>query len=219
MLNLDMVGYLRNDLLHVYGTGTAREFDPLLYRWGTAHALRLQTHAYGSGPSDHASFHQRGIPVLHFFTGFHDDYHRPGDDWEKLNIRGMRRITELARDLVIQLADAAERPRPRPSEQDTLASERSRPRRADLRSHPVRLGVEGSMTDGQPGFLIQRIAKWGLADRSGFRAGDRILAIGSRRVARPADFSQAEAELQRAGRVPVLVRRGTLQLEIPVTVN
>jgi hypothetical protein len=219
MLNFDMVGYLRNDRLQVHGTATAREFDPLLYRWGTAHDLRLIKHASGNGPSDHAPFYQHGVPVLHFFTGFHDHYHRPSDDWDRLNIRGMRRITDLARDLVVELANRGQRPRPLTSREDSLYAELSPSRDRHVNAEPINWGIELRRVDGEAGLVIERIAEWGLADRFGFRPGDRILAIGSRQLSSSDDYAQAVANLGGAGDVSVVFERAGLELEVQVVNN
>jgi len=104
MVNLDMVGRLRNDRLTVSGVGTAEELDEVLTRLASPYAFNLRKDRSGYGPSDHASFHARGVPVLHFFTGLHSDYHRPTDDYDKINYEGIRRITLLATDVVLELA-------------------------------------------------------------------------------------------------------------------
>jgi hypothetical protein len=100
MFNLDMVGRLHDDKLAVYGTGTAKEFDPLVERLCKEEGFALTKHEGGFGPSDHSSFYAKKIPVLHLFTGTHTDYHRPSDDSDKLNIAGMRRVADLLVDLV-----------------------------------------------------------------------------------------------------------------------
>lgn len=104
MVNLDMVGRLRNDRLTVSGVGTADELDQLLTRLAGPYEFNLRKDRSGYGPSDHASFHARGIPVLHFFTGLHSDYHRPSDDYDKINYEGIRRIALLTSDVVLELA-------------------------------------------------------------------------------------------------------------------
>lgn len=112
MVNLDMIGRLRGDRLLVSGTGTAREFAPLVQRLATEHQFRTQLDPSGYGPSDHATFAARGIPVLHFFTGLHADYHRPSDDAERINIGGLQRISRLVAELVRELAETGPRPTP-----------------------------------------------------------------------------------------------------------
>jgi len=110
MLNLDMVGRLREDKLAVAGVGTTGRFSELLDRVNRRYGFQLTKTPGGRGPSDHASFFARQVPVMHFFTGTHKDYHRPSDDFEKLNIPGMRRISGLVTEIAVELASAQRRP-------------------------------------------------------------------------------------------------------------
>ena len=95
MLNFDMVGRLRHDRLIVYGLGTATELPAFVDSANVAPKLDLVKQDDGFGPSDHSSFYAKGIPVLHFFTDLHEDYHRATDDVEKIDAawRGARRRT------------------------------------------------------------------------------------------------------------------------------
>lgn len=106
MLNLDMVGRLEDGPLTVLGVGTASRWPTLLDEVNDALAEphRIVKRASGSGLSDHASFHAEGIPVLHFFTGTHEDYHRPSDDWEKVDGDGLDRIVTFVSCVVERLA-------------------------------------------------------------------------------------------------------------------
>ena len=219
MLNLDMIGWLRNDQLEVFGTGTAAEFEPLLSELGAHHELRILRHPSGYGPSDHASFFEHGIPVLHFFTGFHNHYHRPSDDVERLNISGMRRITELARELVVELANMADRPRfLRTTDFELLAglSEGLNLPKFDQRPS---LGVTGNCEPGRRGYVIRRLSGRGLAERHGFRPGDRIVRIDTREITTTSDFAEAIESLQRGTQVPFLLQRGNFELEVAVTID
>ena len=104
MLNFDMVGRLRDGRLTVLGTGTAKDLVTVLRRAQVGLPLDLHTSADGYGPSDQMAFYARKIPVLHFFTGAHEDYHRPSDTADKVNAEGAAVVTTLAyrvaRDLV-----------------------------------------------------------------------------------------------------------------------
>ena len=97
MLNMDMVGRVQNDLLTVFGTGTAEEWTDVLERANAriGSPLDLRFNPDGFGASDHSSFYARGIPVLHFFSNTHPEYHRVEDDWELVDADGMARVTEL----------------------------------------------------------------------------------------------------------------------------
>ena len=108
MLNLDMVGRLGGGPLTVFGVGTATEWGSLLdaANGSLARPLEITPVAAGNGPSDHATFHARGIPVLHLFTDTHAEYHRPGDDWEKIDAGGLDRVIGLATAIVPRIAAA-----------------------------------------------------------------------------------------------------------------
>src|SRR5204863_7498693 len=114
MINFDLVGRLRRDSVIVYGVATAREFPALLdsanARVRLAVRLAVRGLGDGFGPSDHSSFFARGIPVLHFFTNLHDDYHRASDDVERLNAAGETRVVRLALDFVRALDARDARP-------------------------------------------------------------------------------------------------------------
>ena len=95
MINLDMVGRLRQKRLIVYGSQTAREFPALLDSLNWHAGLDLKAHGDGFGPSDQSSFYAAGRPVLHVFTDLHEDYHRTTDDWEKINAPGFDMVDRL----------------------------------------------------------------------------------------------------------------------------
>lgn len=110
MFNLDMVGRLTDNRLIVSGAETARQFSDLLDDVNERHGFDLVKVPGGMGPSDHASFCSKQIPVLHFFTGLHNDYHRPSDDVALLNLDGMTRVYQYARDLVDEVLESPARP-------------------------------------------------------------------------------------------------------------
>ncbi|WP_037229017.1 M28 family peptidase [Rhodopirellula baltica] len=115
MLNMDMVGRLRDNELTVYGTGTSDGFESLIQGLNsdmeqTSRPFKLNLVSTGYGPSDHASFYEAGVPVLFFFTGLHSDYHRPSDDFEKLNLDGMTRITDIVSQAANRVATMEQRP-------------------------------------------------------------------------------------------------------------
>ncbi len=110
MINLDMVGRMNQRQLIVYGTGSSSYFNPALDRALEGLPVRLRRQVEAMGPSDHQPFFERHIPVLHLFTGLHNDYHRPTDDFEKINTEGMVWITDIVYRLVDDLAKAPVRP-------------------------------------------------------------------------------------------------------------
>ena len=107
MLNMDMVGRLKKDsTLAVYGVGTSPIFKQVI----NAHnnKFKIIEKESGVGPSDHTSFYLSDIPVLHFFTGQHEDYHKPGDDSDKLNYEGMEAISDYIFEIITDLNDNGE---------------------------------------------------------------------------------------------------------------
>ena len=108
MINFDMVGRLRNDKLIMYGTSTATELKGIVDSVNAAAGnamLRISGGGDGYGPSDQSSFYAKDIPVLHFFTDLHEDYHRATDDADKINAAGEARVVDLALRVARALAD------------------------------------------------------------------------------------------------------------------
>ncbi len=104
MLNLDMVGRLRDDRLTVFGAHSAPGLSGIVDE--AAHGAGLEIKESDSiGRSDHMSFYNKKIPALHFFTGTHSDYHRPTDTWDKLNTEGMAQISDLVATVAQKVAD------------------------------------------------------------------------------------------------------------------
>jgi Zn-dependent M28 family amino/carboxypeptidase len=110
MLNMDMVGRLSDEKLIVQGYDTASEFDAIIDATNEAGGFTLTKNTGGIGPSDHASFYPKQIPVMHFFTGLHDDYHRPSDDVDKVSVDGLRRVATMVADVAGRIAEAPARP-------------------------------------------------------------------------------------------------------------
>ena len=109
MLNLDMVGRLRNARLLALGAGTAREFPALLDSLNTPPRFDLRASGDGWGPSDHAAFFATRHPVLHFFTDLHEDYHRAGDVVGKINANGEAHVVDVAEAAIRGIANRPSR--------------------------------------------------------------------------------------------------------------
>ncbi|MFQ5902117.1 MAG: M20/M25/M40 family metallo-hydrolase, partial [Candidatus Binatia bacterium] len=108
MINLDMVGRMKENRLTVRGVGTAKEFRQWISDAGQELGIEIVPSQGGIGRSDHISFYKKNIPVLHFFTGTHKDYHRPTDDWEKLNTEGMAKVSDLVLNIAEKIGSAKE---------------------------------------------------------------------------------------------------------------
>jgi len=187
MINLDMVGRLRDGRLTVYGIGTAREWEAVLARANRGpRPLDLSFVPDGFGPSDHSSFYAADIPVLHFFTNTHSEYHRPEDDWPRVNGEGIDRIVELAAGVVREVAGTAG------SEALALTpvpGERANPHAgvapgsdAPGRGYGPYLGTVPDMSSRADGVRITAVRDGSPAERAGLRGGDVIVGFGGRDV-------------------------------------
>lgn len=166
MLNMDMIGRL-NQNLAIQGVGTSPQ-------WGNnINAIRtedftVKTSSSGVGPSDHTSFYLKDIPALHFFTGLHDDYHKPSDDPDKINYVGMRQVLNFIVELVGMLNDQGRLQFERTQEADNTPAPRFK----------VTLGIiPDYMFDGR-GVRVEGVQKGKPAEKAGLRSGDIIQAIG-----------------------------------------
>ncbi len=170
MLNMDMVGRMEGDNLTVYGTGTATQFDGLIDRLGEKASLVIDKEPAGFGPSDHSSFYEVDIPVFHFFTGLHNDYHRPSDDFEKANIAGMARVADLVAAVTWELATIAERPTLIKSAAVAQIGRGQRPMRGVL---GVRLNSNTSDS-----VEVEAVMPGSAAELAGVKSRDIIVGIG-----------------------------------------
>ncbi len=207
MLNMDMIGRLRKDQLQVFGIRTAREFAPLVERESGVLGFDLKTSAGGFGPSDHTSFYSKKIPVLHFFTGVHEDYHRPGDDTDKINAPGGARVVQLIYRIAQAIIAAPSRPA-------YVAVAESQPSRSGLK---VRLGVMPSYAeDDQPGMLIDGVSPGSPAERGGLQGGDRILMVGDHAINNVYDFMDALGRYKPGDEADLTVLRNGQRIKVPV---
>ncbi|MBI3469263.1 MAG: M28 family peptidase [Planctomycetes bacterium] len=215
MINLDMIGRLRDDKLIVEGVGTAKDFPALVESLNSNRHLKLSLVRGGIGPSDHTSFCQNKIPVLFFWTNYHEDYHKPSDDWEKISIAGMDRVIGLVEEVVVALASAESRPEfvEVPVKSPHSGAVVGGGDRAYLGSIPAfdAEDVDGALLSGvQPG---------GPAEQAGIRGGDTIIRVGDLEVHSLQDLTVALMQYKAGQRVKITVRRGTLRVTYPVTLT
>jgi hypothetical protein len=175
MLNMDMIGRLRDNKLMIAGTGTAEGFADLLKPIFDASGLTIDASPGGRGPSDHATFYGAGVPVLHFFTGLHEEYHTPRDTADLINVEGAVRITEMVCDIATQLAT-------RPEQLAFTSTDRGGRRAAadpdagpSMRSVRVRFGIApANYAEGGDGVGVGEVFDGTSAADAGIRVGDRL---------------------------------------------
>ncbi len=210
MLNMDMVGRLDDDKLIIYGTGTAAEWQDLIDDLNEKFAFKITRHPEGFGPSDHSSFYAKEIPVLHFFTGTHKDYHRPTDDIEKINVPGMRRIAEMVAETAIKVAEEESKL--------TYKEAQGKPQIAKGGDRPY-FGSIPDFSQDQPGYALMGVSKDSPAEKAGLASGDIILQVGDSRIGNLEDFDSALRKFKSGDRVKVTVKRGEATKQFEVTLD
>ncbi len=220
MLNLDMVGRVRDDLLTVMGTGTAEEWEAILERANAriAAPLDLRLNSDGFGASDHTSFYARGIPVLHFFSNTHPDYHRVEDDWELVNAEGMDRVTALVTAVVRDVVPASGMASLTPVEgagnpHGVGASGDENSVRSGFR---VRLGTIPDYSRESGGMAIMAVRPESPAADAGMQGGDIIVRFGPHDVDDVYDYMAALGEFDPGDEVEIIVLRDGERVSIKV---
>lgn len=218
MINLDMVGRLNNNRLIVYGTGTAREFPRMLdsLNWFASFDLREVDDGYG--PSDQSSFYAAKRPVLHIFTDLHEDYHRATDDWEKINLDGLKRVVDFTAGVTTSLANRptaltyVDLPPPALAH-NTNGAPIGRGYGAYLGSIPDMAGTPGG------GVRLTGVRAGSPAEKAGLRAGDVITAVGDRQIRDLQALTDALRAHQPGDVVPMRFRREGADQTVSVTLG
>ncbi len=208
MINLDMIGRMTDSSLVIGGTGTSPIFEPLLNELNRGFNLSLKFNNEGYGPSDHAGFYTNDIPVLFFFTGIHRDYHKPSDDWDRINIFGEKLVADYVYDLVLYLSRLDEKP------QFTAAGPKEPT--VSRRSFKVTLGIIPAYGSQAEGLEIDGTRKAGPAEKAGLKKGDIIIAIDEKGIKNIYDYMYRLEELKPGQTIIVKIKRGDEILELPL---
>lgn len=210
MINMDMVGRLRDNRLTIFGTGTATGFDALVERLNEESQFVLEKQAAGFGPSDHSSFYEQDIPVFHFFTGLHNQYHRPSDDIDTVNYDGMARIAGMITATVREIATAAEAPEHvKISSFADVGRSRPRPTRAVL-------GIQLDLDGATSGAGVSSVQTDSPADKAGLQDGDVIIQIDEEPIGSVRDLRRILGNKQPGDTIKVRVTRGAEEMELTV---
>ncbi|MEJ7758057.1 MAG: M28 family peptidase [Gemmatimonadaceae bacterium] len=215
MLNFDMVGRLRDDKLIVYGTATATELPELLRtaNIGADAPLKVTGIGDGFGPSDHSSFYGKDIPVLHFFTDLHDDYHRATDDADKFNAGGTARVVDLAHRVTRAMAD-------RPARLAFVRSVGPPALTGNRAASQTYLGSIPDMAAGStPGLRLTGVRAGSPADLGGLRAGDLIVDFGGSPVKDLYTYTDALYAHKPGDAVKIIVLRGSERVQLMITLG
>jgi hypothetical protein len=206
MLNMDMIGRLdsASKKIMVYGVGTSPPLVSILegVRQTTGGHLKLITDSSGIGPSDHTSFYLKNIPVLHFFTGQHMDYHKPSDDTEKINVAGQEEVLRYIY-LVLELV----------ASEKSLVFTPTRNPKQETPSFKVTLGIMPDYTFEGPGVRIDAVTKGRPASNAGLNKGDIILGIGEIETTSMQAYMKALGKFSKGDKTKVsFLREGNRQM-------
>ena len=210
MLNMDMVGRLRGNIVAVLGGESAEEWRELVPPACERALLGCSLSGDGYGPSDHSPFYAAGVPVLHFFTGAHADYHKPSDDADKVNAAGGARIAGLVADVARELASRPQRL--------TYKSAPAPAPRGDMRSFGASLGtIPDYAGDGRPGVLLAGVRPGSAGEKAGLQRGDLMIELAGTEVRDINDFMFVLRKAKPGDKTTVVVDRGGKRVELEVT--
>ena len=222
MINMDMIGRLNQQKLIIGGVGTASDWpawinnanalNDLKAAHGTtssvAHPFTLTLNEDGFGPSDHSSFYAKQVPVLFFWTGTHNDYHKPSDTYDKINYEGEARILSFIAAIVRDIDRSDTRPK------FTVAKSDSQGRSTGFR---VYLGTIPNYADSNDGLTLDGVRDDSPAAKAGLRAGDKVVKMAGRDVKNVYDYTQALSEMKAGQEYEVELLRGGQRMTLKIT--
>jgi aminopeptidase YwaD len=196
MINMDMIGRLRDGALQIGGTGTAAQWNKVIENT-QCEELSFKLDPSGIGPSDHSSFYTNGIPVLHFFTGSHDDYHKPEDDADKINYMGIGSIVSLIKTIMREV-DGLQR-------LDYQETKDNNARKAPRFS--VTLGILPDYLYEDGGVKVDGVTEGKAAAAAGLQKGDIIMELGDFTIADIYAYMDALAAFKKGDEVKIVYLR------------
>lgn len=207
MLNMDMVGRLNSEkMLAIYGTGTSSLWPDVLSKIDVG-GIQTTTSESGIGPSDHTSFYLKDIPVLHFFTGQHKEYHKPEDDTHLINFEGLRDVADYLFE-VIKNTDGF-------PQLDFKRTKQKEDRKAA--AFKVTLGVMPDYVYAGKGMKIDGVLEDRPAQKAGLEDGDIVIKMGDMEVTDIYGYMEALSHYKKGDRVKVTVQRGEKKVTKNVT--
>jgi len=206
MLNMDMIGRMKDSTLVVGGIGTSPTWDSLLTTVNNNFKLQLTKNQEGYGPSDHASFYSNDLSVLFFFTGVHEDYHRPSDDWMTLRYADYRTVVQFITDLVDSLDTRKTR----------LEFTKAGGTESRAMQFRVSLQIIPDYASNIHGLRISGVKSGGPADNAGMKKGDIIVQFGDKEINNIYDYTYALQEFEPGAVVDIIAKRNGTQKRFTV---
>ncbi len=213
MLNMDMVGRMRDNRLQVLGAETAGEWRELVQAACDKNRVECAMSGDGYGPSDQTSFYAGGVPVLHFFTGTHTDYHKPSDTSDKINAAGAAQTGKICAMVALAVSQREQALTFKSGIEGPTA-------RGDMRSFNASLGTipdYGGPGAGKKGVLLSGVRPGGAADKGGMKKGDVIVRLGKSEIGSVEDLMFVLNASKPGETVPAVVMRDGKEVHLTVT--
>ena len=209
MINMDMVGRLNNEkVIAINGVGTSPVFKDMIINNKTA-GITAKTTDSGIGPSDHTSFYLKDVPVLHFFTGQHMDYHKPGDDSHLVNYTGIHEVSSYIYALIKKI-----------NGQPQLAFTKTKDTQDQkVSSFKVTLGVMPDYVYTGKGMRIDSVIEGRVADKGGLKNGDVVIQLGDIEVTDIYKYMEGLGQYEKGQKANVTVLRKGKKVKKEVTFN
>lgn len=198
MFNFDMIGRLNENQLIIHGMGTSPNFTQMINDLNKTYNFKLTFKQDGNGPSDFATFYQKDIPVIAYFTNLHQDYHKPSDDADKINFEGEERITKMAYETIVAIATTDTRPI-----FTKAKGESDRP----MTGFRATLGIVPNYADEADGLKIDDVNPGQAADQAGIKKDDVLVKFGSKTIKNVYDYTYALGEYKAGDKVEIVVKR------------
>ena len=223
MINMDMIGRLSENKLTVGGVGTASEWRSLIARenvdlplmvHGTNRAVyisdsfSLQLNEDGFGPSDHSSFYSKKVPVLFFFTGTHNDYHKPSDTADKIDYISEEKVASYVSKIVQAVDVNPRRPTYTVAKSSGIGGGRS--------GFNISLGTIPNYADSTDGLLLDGVRDGSPAAKAGVKAGDKVIKLAGHDVRNVADYTYILGEMKAGEEYEIVVLRGGEKLTLKI---
>ena len=185
MINMDMIGRIKDDKVYIGGVGTGSTFKAVLEQAQKDAPFKIEYSAGGYSSSDHTSFVTRKIPVLFFFSGLHSDYHKPSDTWDKINAPSAARLLDLVGNVAVQLANAPEAPA------FQVVAEDKPPAGGGGGGYGPYFGSIPDFGQTENGVKFSDVKPNSPAAKAGLKAGDILIQFGDKPIKNLYDFTDA----------------------------
>jgi len=214
MVNLDMVGRMKDNKLNIFGTGTSSKFASLADEIAAIDTVTIIKVEEAYTPSDNSSFNVQKIPSLFLFTGVHLDYHTPTDEEDKINYPGLEKVSRVLTTFVQKLASNPEKPDFKAIGSPTEGSLTPAPSSGHT---SVSFGAVPDFEPNPNGFKLQGVTPGSPAEKAGIKGGDVLISMGDKRIKSIVDLSQALKSFKPGDKVPVKYLREGTEKTVEVT--